>query len=320
MIEKAAERDWESRIGALNAFQRYGWVGGLVVGTAWLAVGTRSITQIGAQRWLFVLCALAALAATPLAFYWLPPEATTSARRLGRSPGPMARLVTGSGRYLRLIPFAPARAMVAIRSLGDGAFFARFSAPLRRYFLAALVFSMGAAMFFGPAPAFLTDLAYSGAAIFGFFILASLASAILFVPVGALARDHHPKSLQLSALGIRSLLLPAIGAVALLAGFLGRSVGLGLGFAVLGLTWAVIAVTGAGLVSRSAPRHLRGEALGLFTALSGMGGGVGGLLGGYLALRVGYQVTFLLAGLVVGLSVLVLWRTSFQFESGRAVE
>jgi len=89
---------------------------------------------------------------------------------------------------------------------------------------------------------------------------------------------------------------------------------------VLGLTWAFIAVTGAGLVSRSAPRQLSGAALSLFTALSGMGGGVGGLLGGYLALRIGYHVTVPLAGVVLGLSIPVLWRTTFQFEAGRAVE
>lgn len=314
MIENAPERDWEARIGLLNAYQRYGWVGGLVVGTAWLGFGTSQFSPLVAQRSFFLLCAIAAIGAAPLAFYWLPSEATTSAVRLARSPRSISRLVSGSGRYLKLIPYAPARATVALRNGASGRFFSRFSASLRRYLITAFLFSTGAAMFFGPVPAYLTDLGYPSAFIFGFFILASLSSAILFVPVGKLAAERQPKSLQLSALGIRTFLFPAVGAISLISGYAVRSLGLGIGFMLLGATWAVIAVTGAGLVSRNANPSLRGEALGAYTALSGIGGGFGGLIGGYVALVFGYLTAFSIAGGVIFLSLIVLFSVKLDLH------
>lgn len=320
MIERAAEREWEARIGLLNAYQRYGWVGGLLVGTAWLGMGSRLVPPLVAQQSFFIVCAIAALGATPLAFYWLPPEATISGEQLARSPRSVYRLVAGSGRYLKLIPFAPARAVFAVRGFRVDTFKRKFSSSLRRYFLTAFVFSMGGAMFFGPAPALLTDLGYSSAIVFVFFILASFASALLFVPVGRIAVERHPKSLQITALGVRTLLFPAIGFVALLPGIYLRSAGIGLGFIILGVTWAIIAVTGAGLVSRSSTQSLRGEALGVFTALSGIGGGTGGLLGGFMALRFGYQVTFSTAGGILLVSGLILAGTRFEFLSRQVRE
>ncbi|MFB6114199.1 MAG: MFS transporter [Halodesulfurarchaeum sp.] len=315
MIEESPEREWEARIGVLNAYQRYGWVGGLLIGAVWLWLGTRMVAPLPAQRSFFIVCAIGAFLATPLAFVWLPPEATTHPRRLTRSAAAVVRLVSGSGRYLKLIPFAPARALLVVRSLHRRRVRSRFTSPLRRYFLTVLVFSTGFATFFGPVPAYLIEQSYPSSSVFGFFILASLASAMLFVPVGKLASERHPKSLQLTALSVRTVLFPAFGAIALLSGIALRGIGLAGGFVLLGITWAVVVVTGAGIVSRSAARVIRGEALGVFTALSGVGGGLGGLLGGYVALVLGYQIAFTLSGAIVLSSVLLLVRTEFAFET-----
>ncbi|MFB6108348.1 MAG: MFS transporter [Haloplanus sp.] len=316
MIEAAPEREWETRIGLLNASQRYGWVGGLVAGTAWLGVVSLRTSPLAAQRSFFGLCALAALASTPLAFYWLPPEATTASGRLARSPRAVYRLVVGSGRYVKLVPFVPTRATFALTRLDARDLFGRFSPPLRRYFLTAFVFSAAFSAFFGPAPAYMTALGYDDAFVFGFFIVASLASAVAFVPVGRLVGTHHPKRLQLSALGARVLLFPAVGVVGTLPQFGARSVALGVGFLAVGVTWAVIAVTGAGLVSRSATAPLRGEALGVYTAASGVGAGVGGLLGGAVAATFGYQTAFVVAGALVALSLALLSSVRFTLRGG----
>lgn len=315
IIERASERDWETRIGVLNAYQRYGWVGGLVVGTGWIGTVSLQYSPIAAQRSFFLVCAAGALAATPLSFYWLPPEASTSGRRLARSSQAVYRLVAGSGRYVKAIPFVPTRAVFALQRVGRTGVFERFSPTLRRYMLVAFFFSCASAIFFGPVPAFLVSLNYSSAAVFGFFILASLASAVVFVPVGKRAGRVHAKRLQLQALGVRVLLFPAIGMVVLLPWFDLQSASIAVAFLLLGFTWAAIAVTGAGLVSRSAPARLRGEALGIYTAVSGFGGGVGGLLGGYVAARLGYQVAFVLAGILVLVSIALLVSIRFTTQS-----
>jgi MFS family permease len=316
VIENAPEREWEARIGLLNAYQRYGWVGGLVVGTVWIGAVSVRASALVAQRSFFVLCALAALVATPLAFYWLPPEATVPSARLGRSSKAIHRLVAGSGRYVKLVPFATTRAVVALTRLGRGRERSRFAPPLRRYFLTAFTFSAAFAAFFGPVPAYLTGLGYTSSFVFGFFILSSLASAVIFVPVGRRAARVHPKTLQLRALAVRVALFPAVGLVALLPGVGLRTGALAVAFALIGLTWAVVAVTGAGLVSRGAPRPLRGEALGVYAALSGLGGGIGGLVGGYVAATAGYLLAFALAGALVALGAGLLLSIRFGFGAG----
>lgn len=309
IIERQPERKWEERIGLLNAYQRYGWVGGLVVGTLWLGAVSVRYSVVVAQQSFFVVCALAAVVAVPLAFAWLPPEATTRPDRFSQSRA-LQRLVTGTGRYVKLVPYAPGRALVALTTTDPRRLLGRFSPSLRRYFLVAFLFSAAASVFFGPVPAYLDELSYSSSLIFGFFIVSSLASAVTFVPVGKQTAKTSPKRLQSVALATRVGLFPALGALALLASRSAQTAAIGVGFVVIGLTWAVIAVTSAGIVSRTASASVRGEALGVFTALAGLGGGIGGVVGGLLARQFGYLVAFAGAGLVVLVSLVVLLSTS----------
>lgn len=299
MIEDAAEADWEARIGLLNAYQRYGWVGGLVLGGLWLGAYPPGPDGLGALRTFFVVGSAAALASVPLAFYWLPPEATTPPGRLARSPRAVYRLVVGGGRYVKLVPFVPARAVVTLTTLRPAAALRRFPRPLRRYFLAVAVFSAAFSVFFGPVPAYLVGLELSASAVFAVFVVSSLASAVAFVPAGRLAARSDPARVQVRALGVRVALFPAIGLVGALAHPGLRGLGIVLGFALVGLTWAVIAVTAAGIVSRATPRAMRGEALGVYAALGGLGGGLGGVLGGVVASTAGYLAAFGLAGALV---------------------
>lgn len=53
------------------------------------------------------------------------------------------------------------------------------------------------------------------------------------------------------------------------------------------------------VVARLAPPSLRGEALGVFAALSTLAGGIGSLAGGALANAFGYVLAFAVAGIVI---------------------
>lgn len=67
----------------------------------------------------------------------------------------------------------------------------------------------------------------------------------------------------------------------------------------IGVTWAVVAVTATGLVTRLAPAADRAEALGFYTAVAGVGTGLDSVAGGALATRAGNGLTFWIAGAVV---------------------
>ncbi|SHH21927.1 hypothetical protein [Halobaculum gomorrense] len=70
-------------------------------------------------------------------------------------------------------------------------------------------------------------------------------------------------------------------------------------FVLIGVSWAVIAVTAGTIVTRVAPAAVRGEALGMYAALSALAGGIGSVGGGALANRVGFTTAFVVAGVVI---------------------
>ena len=73
-------------------------------------------------------------------------------------------------------------------------------------------------------------------------------------------------------------------------------------FVLVGASWAVIAVTAAGLVTELAPGSVRAEALGAYTAVGSLGGGIGSVVGGAIAGGVGYLPAFAVAGGAVAIA------------------
>ena len=56
-------------------------------------------------------------------------------------------------------------------------------------------------------------------------------------------------------------------------------------------------------MSRLAPTGLKGQALGAYNALAGLGGVVGAVIGGFLADSLGFPAAFLVAAAVVFLTI-----------------
>ncbi|MDZ7701137.1 MAG: hypothetical protein U5J98_03220 [Halobacteriales archaeon] len=174
------------------------------------------------------------------------------------------------------------------------------------YLAAAVLFFTGFAAFWAPLPLFLTGAGFTAAQIFGLYLVSSLASAALYDRVGTLVGRTDVRLLQTGALAARGLLFPL---VALGTGFGLLALELGVVAFVLvliGGTWAVIAVVGTAIVTRLAPAAVRGELLGVHTALAAVGGGVGGLLGGWAA-SFGYLLAFGVAGGLVVLGAALVW-------------
>jgi len=313
VVEGAPVDEWDGRIASLNAWQGYGWVAGLLVGTAWTLVVPRlGVDPITGQRLLFFLLAVVATAALLLARVWYPEPSTLSADRFRRLYARIPHANWGAGRYLRASLYGPARVFWALRALRTGrqtggrrSPLARFSPSLRRYVLAVVVFSLGFAVFWGPVPAFLAERVDDGA-VFGVYLAGNLGSAVCYGPAGRLAGRYAPRVLQAGALAGRGLLFPGVAVVAAVLPTAGAPTlaGYALAFGLIGVTWAFIAVTTAGIVARLADESTRGAALGVQAAAAGLATAVGSAVGGVIAGVAGYLPTFSLgAGLVfVGLA------------------
>ena len=311
VVADAPEDRWSAEIAALNGYQGYGWAGGLLLGIAWSASVGRLVGPATSQRYLFVACAVASAAAALVLLRTMPTPSERRIRRLNRDR--VERLLSSGRRGIRgaTFRFTPTRLYWRTRSLHPDRMAERFTPTLAAYFLGVVLFFTGFAAFFAPLPLYLTGVGFSSDLVFAFYLIASLGSAAFYGGAGRLSGEYDVRLLQTGALGLRSVAMPLVAVVgaALAAGLLGLLVN-GVLFVLIGVSWALIAVTAGTIVTRLAPPSLRGEALGVYTALSTLAGGIGSIAGGALASAADFVVAFGVAGgvIVAGAAVVLALR------------
>lgn len=333
VVAGVPESEWNRQIAALNTYQGYGWAGGLLLGIVWSVTVGRFVSPQLSQRSLFVACSVAALVAAGLLARWMP---APSSRQIDRiSPRKIAHLLsTGRRRGVRSATFAfnPNRLYWSTRNISPRRLADRFTPTLALYFLGAVLFFTGFSAFFAPLPLYLSDgvagSGFSSDTIFGLYLVSSLGSAAFYSGAGRLSSRVDLRILQTSALGLRAIAMPMVAIVgAALAASLTGTVVIAVLFVIIGVAWSVIAVTAGTIVTRVAPGQVRGEALGVYAALSTLAGGIGSIAGGATATRFGFIVAFGSAGVVILLgAVLVLTirglssGTQLTRESGVTIE
>ena len=300
VVAGVAEDEWNREIALLNKYQGYGWAAGLLLGIVWSATVGLVVSPALTQQSLFVVCGATAILAAVLLAGWMP---APSQRQLGTvEPQRVARVLSSGRRSIRgaTFLFNPNRLYWSTRAVDPKRLAHRFTPTLATYFLAVVLFFTGFSAFFAPLPLYLTDVGFSSDLVFGLYLLSSLGAAAFYTGAGELSGRYDLRMLQTGALGVRAVAMPlvAIVGVAFAAGAVGTVVSSVL-FTVVGLTWAVIAVTAGTIVTRIAPPELRGEALGVYAALSVLAGGIGSIGGGALANAFGYTVAFGGAGVVI---------------------
>lgn len=303
VVSGVPDAAWDARIARLNTYQGFGGIGGLVLGTVWTGLLTPVTSTGTAYRSLFVVAALIAVAAILIAARSLP-----SRPEDGRDP---------IGLHLRRdATFLPgtARAYWLARGFGRrglGQLLRSFPGSLHRYFAAGALFFLGFGAFWAPLPLYLTERGFDASTIFALYVLNNATSTLSFTAVGRLSLTHDTHRLQGGALGVRGIAFMGVGILAVAGVGPGPSLTslpvVATLLAVIGLTWAVIAVTGTAIVSRRAPGGTRGAILGGYTALSALGGRAGSLLGGWVASQ-SFGLAFAMAGTLVIAGGLIVYR------------
>lgn len=301
VVADVPETEWNHEIALLNKYQGYGWAAGLLLGIVWSVGVGFFLSPALTQQSLFVACGgVSALAAVLLA-RWMPSPSERQLRQV--DPERVARLLSVGRRGVRSATFAfnPNRLYWTTRNMHPKRLADRFTSTLAAYFVGVVLFFTGFAAFFAPLPLFLSqEGGFSSDMIFGLYLVSGLGSAAFYTGAGRLSGRLDLRVLQAGALGLRAVAMPlvAVAGVAFAATLTGTLVA-GVLFVVIGITWAVIAVTAGTIVTRIAPAGLRGEALGVYAALSAFAGGIGSIAGGALATRYGFVVAFGSAGGVI---------------------
>jgi MFS family permease len=309
----APESEWSDRITRLNEWQGVGWALGLLVGFCVLVGGERlvGLDARTALRAVCLVCGTSAAAGWLVTARALPagpgPGAGPAPRRLRRALRGAARFgVRGAG-----FPFTPTR--MDFRDLHPRRFVRRFTPGLALYFAAVVLVFAGFGAFFAPLPAYLGNVGFGDDAVFGIYLALNVGAAAFFGSAGWLVERYEVALVHAGSLAVRAVALPAVVVV---SGTLAATLPL---FVLVGVTWAVIAVSAATLVTRLSPAIVRGEALGVYGALSTVASGVGSVVGGWLAAS-GYARAFGVAGGLVlvgaGIVVVLRWRIADGAASG----
>lgn len=309
LMETSRKAEWPARLASASLVGAVGWVSGLGVGAAWLALGPPVTgTDLAAMRTLFTFSAgVGTAASVPLAL-WAPEAVERIDRRDVQLV--VVRPRVERGRYLPmwLLQYLDLKAWRSPEI--------RLAPALRAYLVSVFLFFAGFTAFYGFFPIFLSQ-AYrlTNPEIFAVYVASQLMAVIVYPAVGRIVGHRDGALIQVRASAARALLFGGFFLAAMVptsgTGLFAVAIALHAG---IGFCWAFLNVAGSTLVSRLAPPEGRAYALGAYNAVQGFGAIFGPLVGGLSAEWLGYGPAFAVAvGLVLfgsGLLALILPRAA----------
>lgn len=295
---------WEREIGRFNAFGGVGWTAGLILGALWTTALARLVGEGWGLRSLALMLALVAGFAGFLAFRSLPePRAVRRTSFLDWTSG-IGTFVVERLRYGPTYLLEALSPRQILRFLQGRT---AFGPELVLCYYGELLSFVGFALVFAPFPVFLRQkLGWPNEGVFALYVAHHA--------IGIFAYEWARRAI--ASWGHRpALAFALLVRVGIFAGFaaVGRGASpwiLPLLFALAGVTWSFFQLSTTALVSRLAPAELRGQGLGLYNAVAGLGNVIGAALGGYLADAFGYAAPFL-----SGAALLFLTLPIFLVES-----
>jgi len=306
VLDDVPEEQWPECFGRFNQIGGWSFVGGMVIGTAWLALLPGRWGTAPAMRGLFLLAGVIALLSWLLALRWVREPPTVRTRRLFH-PAFVGRLVIA---VVERAVLYPTRMLYFILR---PAFLSQVRGHLRntlgQYYLVSFLLFLAINVGFVPFPIFLTDvLGATNAQVFLISLIKATTDALCYAPMGRVIRRRRGIGLQAQAAAVRVGIFTVFALLALIRPGPAGLVLVTLVHIGTGVTWAVFAVSGTTAVATLSPRGLEGRAMGLYNAVIGAAAIVGSWAGGNLAESLGYSVSFGVAALIIALTAIWMWR------------
>lgn len=296
IVEARPQEEWEQRMGWLQTFYGGGQVAGLLL-TGWLI-------QANVRTGLLVAAGLSATAAFLVIIVTQPLLPSPS----GPTPIPLPPRSEGAHGFVEFLAHGPLR--LALRPVRPA-----LHSPFGLFLTSWLVSCIGTAAFFSLYPVLMQQVFATAAGVScTIYAIAAGLGLILYPWAGQSCERYSATKVLIIGMGGR------------LAAFLGLLF-LGLKqpsarswlalviFTFVVLAWSLLGVSGTALTARLSDnsKTTKGEAMGLFTAVSAVAGVIGAALGGWVAGHWGYVAVLALsvAGLCVGLLLIPIIPFSF---------
>jgi len=260
---------WDEAVGKFNKIGGWAWVLGLLVGF--------TLIRFLSFKELFLLFAVVNIPGFVIALKTIR-EAPVYLHR--NNIKPFVTQVVQKGRYLpNFIIHLPTKLKV--------------SPKLSGFYLSSLFFWVSSGMYSTQLPVFLIKNGVTSQEVFGFAILNSSISAMLYQRVGTKLKSKNP-ALALTqgyffrSLGILLLLLPFNVPYALLISAAGS-------YVLWGYSWSYISVSSTSLIGRMSSPKEQGSALATANLVNSAGFVLGSLAGGFVASQMDFTLNFAIA-------------------------
>jgi len=307
VIENKEESRWEGKIGHLNQIGALGWVAGLIFGSLALAAASRFIGESMAIRILFAILSLGAAGASLLAVRLVPRTTPqfTQRRFRGRIVA-LGNFLVERGRfgpYHLYHRFNPRRLPALL--WGEGG----LRSETKRFLVATLLAFIAVGFFAVPIPLLLSQrFGLPSSTVFLYFVVLNSGVVLAYPLAARRIKRAGNKTVQQGALAVRLLIFIAAALYLTISAAVPSVLVLILFFLAIGGTWSFFQLSGVALASRLAKPKYRGQTLGLYNAIAGVGMIIAGVTSGFLSEYIGYQATLAAAAIFLAASLLVLHR------------
>ena len=318
VIENRDESSWEGKIGNLNQLGTLGWVSGLILGSVALAVASPWIGEATAFRAVFGVLAFGGLVAAILAARLVP----------GTRPRVVERRFRGS--ILALGNFVVERARFAPFHLYYLLNLRRLPALLwgeaglqretKRFLVAILLAFTAFGFLFVPLPILLADrFGFSSSTVFLYYIVQNGAIVIAYPLAARRIKRLGNKSVLTGSLLARVLFFAIGGGFLLVSPGSPSRVILVLFFFGVGVSWSFFQLSSVAMISRLARPENRGQALGLYNAVAGLGTILSGISSGLMAQHLGYAATTIMAAILAAAAMVIVSRLRIPRRTAKRV-
>lgn len=313
IMEHNPEPEWGKAVGRFTRMSGIGWMAGMAMGAIWFAIVPHFMGVVPAMRTFVLLCGVFSAIAFAMAMAWIEePRAHYGRRWLADDLVTFRTWTFERARHIPSKLVFTGRPHVIRKAR---AFLPGWGRDLDLYLASTFVLFVGVQVFYVPFPVMLSEeMALGSSQIFVVYLASALAAAAMYAWAGREVDKLGNRRAQVLAWGGRAVIFPAF-ALALMVAHQGLDVaGFGLVLVLnglLGALFSIVSVAGITTALDLSPRRGKGEAVGAYNSVMGMGMIVGGLMGGLIASTAGYQVLALTTGVLSVVAVLILLRVRF---------
>jgi MFS family permease len=313
IMEHNPEPEWGKAVGVFTKVSGLGWMMGMVMGVAWFIVLPGSFPVEASMRTFMLVCGLLSAVAYAMAMVWIEePRAHFDRRWMVDELARMRTWTFERARYIptRLVFTTKPRVIRKARLFLPG-----WGRELDIYLASSFVLFVGIQVFYVPFPVMLSqELSLGSSQIFMVYLASAVMAAAMYAWAGREVDRLGNRGSQLLAWSARAVLFPSFALAMLLAGWGYGWTAFVLVMALNGMTGAffsIVSVAGVTTALDLSPRRGKGEAVGAYNSVLGLGMIVGGFLGGLIASTTGYVAVSVTTGLLSLVAITLLLRVRF---------